>query len=162
MGIRQILITVRLDEIQLMIAAAKPDVVVYAESTEDVAAVMKLAYQYRVPVTPFSGGTSLEGNITCPYGGICIDLSRMDQILEVHVEDSDAVVQAGVQWEALNENLRERGLKLFFPLDPGPSACIGGMMATGCRWVMTGYSSQAVVPMQSAMVQPKGNGSSMR
>lgn len=57
----------------------------------------------------------------------------MDQVVEVHVADSDAVVQAGVQWEALNEELKDRGLKLFFPLDPGPSACIGGMMATGCR-----------------------------
>lgn len=114
-------------------AAAVPDVVIYAESTEDVSAVVKLAHQYRIPVTPFSGGTSLEGHITCPFGGICIDLSRMDKIIEVHEADSDAVVQAGVQWEALNEELVDRGLKLFFPLDPGPSACIGGMMATGCR-----------------------------
>ena len=57
----------------------------------------------------------------------------MDKIVEVHEADSDAVVQAGVQWDALNEELLERGMKLFFPLDPGPSACIGGMMATGCR-----------------------------
>lgn len=106
---------------------------VYAESTEDVSAVMKIAHEYRVPVTPFSGGTSLEGHITCPFGGICVDLSRMDRILEVHETDSDAVVQAGAQWEAINEELKERGLALFFPLDPGPSACIGGMMATGCR-----------------------------
>jgi D-lactate dehydrogenase (cytochrome) len=115
------------------IAAATPQVVVYAESTEDVSTVVKIANEYRIPVTPFSGGTSLEGHITCPYGGICIDLSRMDKIIEVHEADSDAVVQAGVQWDALNEELLERGLKLFFPLDPGPSACIGGMMATGCR-----------------------------
>ncbi|WWC65525.1 uncharacterized protein I303_108143 [Kwoniella dejecticola CBS 10117] len=113
-------------------AAAIPNVVVYAESTEDVSAVMKLANEYRIPVTPFSGGTSLEGHITCPYGGICVDLSRMDKILELHAEDSDAVVQAGCQWEAINEEFKERGLNLFFPLDPGPSACIGGMMATGC------------------------------
>ena len=114
-------------------AAAKPQVVVYAETTEDVSRVVKLAYKHRIPVTPFSGGTSLEGHITCPYGGICIDLSRMDAIVEVHVEDSDAVVQAGVAWEVLNEELKDRGLPLFFPLDPGPGACIGGMMATGCR-----------------------------
>ncbi|WWC73383.1 uncharacterized protein I206_107350 [Kwoniella pini CBS 10737] len=113
-------------------AAAIPNVVVYAESTEDVSIVMKLANEYRIPVTPFSGGTSLEGHITCPYGGICVDLSRMDKILELHAEDSDAVVQAGCQWEAINEEIKERGLNLFFPLDPGPSACIGGMMATGC------------------------------
>ncbi|WWC93158.1 uncharacterized protein L201_008125 [Kwoniella dendrophila CBS 6074] len=113
-------------------AAAIPNVVVYAESTEDVSEVMKLANEYRVPVTPFSGGTSLEGHITCPYGGICVDLSRMDKLLELHEEDGDAVVQAGCQWEAINEELKERGLNMFFPLDPGPSACIGGMMATGC------------------------------
>ncbi|WVW86547.1 hypothetical protein I302_108596 [Kwoniella bestiolae CBS 10118] len=113
-------------------AAAIPNVVVYAESTEDVSKVMKLAYEYRVPVTPFSGGTSLEGHITCPYGGICVDLSRMNNIVELHEEDADAVVQAGCQWEAINEELKERGLNMFFPLDPGPSACIGGMMATGC------------------------------
>ena len=106
---------------------------VYAESTEDVSNVVAIAHEYRVPVTPFSRGTSLEGHITCPFGGICIDLSRMDGILAVREADSDAVVQAGVQWEALNEELKARGLKLFIPLDPGPSACIGGMMATGCR-----------------------------
>ena len=114
-------------------AAAKPQVVCYSHSTSDVALIVTLANQYRVPVTPFSGGTSLEGHITCPFGGICIDLSRMDKVVEVHAADSDAVVQAGVQWEALNEELKEMGLPLFFPLDPGPSACIGGMMATGCR-----------------------------
>lgn len=116
-----------------MIAAALPDVVVYAETTEDVSFVLKLAHQYAVPVTPYSGGTSLEGHITCPYGGICVDVSRMNQIIEVHERDSDAVVQAGCQWEAINEELKERGLELFFPLDPGPGACIGGMMANGCR-----------------------------
>ena len=94
--------------------------------------MMKLAYKYRVPVTPVTGGTSLEGHCTCPFGGISLDLSRMDQILEVHEADSDAVVQAGVRWEDLNEDLLERGLKLFFPLDPGPSAAIGGMLSTGC------------------------------
>jgi D-lactate dehydrogenase (cytochrome) len=109
-----------------------PDVVVYAESTEDVSFVLRLASEHSIPVTPFSGGTSLEGHITCPYAGICVDLSRMNNIIVVHEEDSDAVVQAGCQWEAINEELKERGLELFFPLDPGPSACIGGMIATGC------------------------------
>ncbi|KAK1927369.1 FAD-linked oxidase-like protein [Papiliotrema laurentii] len=113
-------------------APALPDVVVYAETTEDVSFVMKLANAHAIPVVPYSGGTSLEGHITCPYGGICVDLSRMNRVLEVHEQDSDAIVQAGAQWEAINEELRDRGLALFFPLDPGPSACIGGMMATGC------------------------------
>ncbi len=122
-----------------------PDVVVYAESTEDVSEVMKLAYAHRIPVTPFSGGTSLEGHITCPYGGICVDLSRMDEILEIHEEDSDCVVQGGARWEDINADLKERGLGLFFPLDPGPSACIGGMMATGCRWAPVGAWTQCIL-----------------
>lgn len=113
-------------------AGAAPSVVVYAESTEDVSVVLRLANEYRIPVTPYSGGTSLEGHITCPYGGICVDLSRMDKVLTVHLEDGDAVVQAGVRWEDLNEYLKDMGSGLFFPLDPGPSACLGGMMATGC------------------------------
>lgn len=125
--------------LRLISAAALPDVVIYAESTEDVSFVMKLAYEHAIPVTPYSGGTSLEGHITCPYGGICIDVSRMNQILEVHERDSDAVVQAGAPWEAINEELKERGLGLFFPLDPGPGACIGGMIANGCRWVFSRY-----------------------
>ncbi len=135
-------------------AGAAPSVVVYAESTEDVSVVLRLANEYRIPVTPYSGGTSLEGHITCPYGGICVDLSRMDKVLTVHLEDGDAVVQAGVRWEDLNEYLKDMGSGLFFPLDPGslaqppfhhrtkasihpigPSACLGGMMATGCRSV---------------------------
>lgn len=119
------------------LAAAKPQAVVYAHSTADVALVVALANQHRIPITPFTGGTSLEGHITCPYGGICIDLSRMDKIVTVHEADSDAVVQAGVPWETLNEELKEMGLPLFFPLDPGPGACIGGMMATGCRYVLS-------------------------
>ena len=73
----------------------------------------------------------------------------MDQLLEVHEADSDAVVQAGAQWEAVNEELKERGLKLFFPLDPGPSACIGGMIGTGCRSI--GFRSIESVLMTSAV-----------
>jgi D-lactate dehydrogenase (cytochrome) len=98
-----------------------PSVVVYAESTEDVSTVLRLAHEHRIPVTPYSGGTSLEGHITCPFGGICVDLSRMDQVLEVHLEDGDAVVQAGVRWEDLNQHLKDLGTGLFFPLDPGSS-----------------------------------------
>jgi len=94
---------------------------------------MSLASLYMVPVTPYSGGTSLEGHITAPHGGICIDISRMNRILSFNQADSDAVVQAGARWEAINEELLEMGSNLFFPLDPGPNACIGGMMATGCR-----------------------------
>ncbi|CDZ96294.1 d-lactate dehydrogenase oxidoreductase protein [Phaffia rhodozyma] len=109
-----------------------PAVIVYVESNEDVVRVMKIASKYKVPVVPWSGGTSLEGHITAPYGGISVDLSRMDKILELSVPNSDIKVQSGVEWQVINEHLAEQGIKLFFPLDPGPGATIGGMIATGC------------------------------
>ncbi|KAH7107777.1 D-lactate dehydrogenase cytochrome oxidoreductase [Auriculariales sp. MPI-PUGE-AT-0066] len=95
--------------------------------------VVNVARKFRVPLTVFSGGTSLEGH----YGGheagsICIDMSRMDQIIEIHEKDSDLICQAGASWEHINEILEEKGIPLFFPLDPGPGATIGGMIGTGC------------------------------
>ncbi|KAF9224911.1 FAD-binding domain-containing protein [Gyrodon lividus] len=108
-------------------------VVVYPRSTEDVVKVVKVATKYRMPVTPFSGGTSLEGNYRGhAVGGICIDMSRMDKILDIHQDDSDLVCQPGVGWMEINETLQKEGIPLFFPLDPGPGATIGGMMSTGC------------------------------
>ncbi|KAL7412693.1 FAD-binding domain-containing protein [Mrakia frigida] len=109
-----------------------PAVVTYPESTEDVVKIVKIAAKYRVPMTPWSGGTSLEGHLTAPYGGISVDLSRMDKIIKVNVADGDVICQAGVGWEDLNAHLKEEGIPLFFPLDPGPGACVGGMIATGC------------------------------
>ncbi|KAG7558167.1 hypothetical protein FFLO_02894 [Filobasidium floriforme] len=109
-----------------------PDVVVYVESTEDVVKCVRWAGEWGVPVVPYSGGTSLEGHITAPYGGLCIDLSRMDKILELNLEDSDMVVQSGVPWEEINSHLASLSHPLFFPLDPGPGATIGGMIGTGC------------------------------
>jgi len=86
-----------------------------------------------MPVVPYAGGTSLEGHfIGHEGGGICIDMSNMNQILEIHPEDSDMVVQSGVDWMEINSTLKEKGISLFFPLDPGPSATIGGMLSTGC------------------------------
>lgn len=81
-------------------------------------------------MVPFSGGTSLEGALAATRGGVCIDFSRMDKILAVHKRDMDAVVQPGVGWQLLNEELEKDDL--FFPVDPGPGACIGGMVSTGC------------------------------
>jgi D-lactate dehydrogenase (cytochrome) len=91
---------------------------------------MKVCHQRAIPVTPFSGGTSLEGNFAPTRGGICIDFGRMDKIMHIHPRDLDVVVQPGVGWEELNEELAEQGL--FFPPDPGPGAKIGGMVGTGC------------------------------
>lgn len=100
------------------------------ETTEQVSQVMKICHRRRIPVTAYSGGTSLEGHFAATRGGICIDFSRMDKIIVLHKDDLDVVVQPAVGWENLNDELREHGL--FFPPDPGPGAMIGGMVGTGC------------------------------
>ena len=105
-----------------------PDAVVFAESTEDVAFVVKLAYEHAVPVIPFGVGSSLEGHLLAVQGGVSIDLSRMNRIVAVHPEDLTATVQAGVTRTQLNREIRDTGL--FFPIDPGADATLGGMAAT--------------------------------
>ncbi|WPH00591.1 FAD-binding domain-containing protein [Acrodontium crateriforme] len=107
-----------------------PFAVLRPESTEQVSAIMKVCHKRKIPVTAYSGGTSLEGHFAATRGGICIDFTRMDQILKLHKEDLDVVVQPAVGWENLNQILAEDGL--FFPPDPGPGAMIGGMIGTGC------------------------------
>ncbi|KAF2198036.1 hypothetical protein GQ43DRAFT_474915 [Delitschia confertaspora ATCC 74209] len=107
-----------------------PFCVVKPASTEEVSAIMKVCHERRIPVTPYSGGTSLEGHFAPTRGGICIDFSRMDKILKLHADDLDVVVQPAVGWEHLNEVLAQQNL--FFPPDPGPGAQIGGMVGTGC------------------------------
>ncbi|KAH7890441.1 FAD-linked oxidase-like protein [Phlebopus sp. FC_14] len=108
-------------------------VVVHVQSTEDVVNVVNISRAHLVPIVPYSGGTSLEGNVSAPpSGSICVDLSGMDKILAISEPDADVVCQAGVRWNDLNEVLREKGISLFFPLDPGHDATIGGMISTGC------------------------------
>jgi D-lactate dehydrogenase (cytochrome) len=105
-----------------------PDGVVFAESAEDVRTVVQIAAAHRIPIIPFGVGSSLEGHVNAPNGGISLDMSRMNRIIEVNPEDMDCTVEPGITREALNAQLRDTGL--FFPIDPGANASIGGMAST--------------------------------
>jgi D-lactate dehydrogenase (cytochrome) len=107
---------------------ALPDVVVYPHSNEEVAGIVRLCAAARVPVIAFGVGTSLEGHVAALYGGVCIDLSEMNRMLEINAADLDCRVQAGVTREQVNAELKGTGL--FFPIDPGANATIGGMAST--------------------------------
>lgn len=109
-----------------------PVAVAYPKSTEEVSKIASICHKYRVPIIPFSGGSSLEGNFSAPYGGVSVDFAYMDQILQLNTADMDVVLQPSVSWMSLNEELAKRGSGLFFPVDPGPSAKIGGMVGTNC------------------------------
>ncbi|CAG8960123.1 hypothetical protein HYFRA_00010602 [Hymenoscyphus fraxineus] len=109
-----------------------PVAVAYPKNTTEVSAIAKICCKYRVPIIPFSGGTSLEGNFSAPCGGISVDFAFMDQIIQFNESDMDIVVQPSVSWMDLNEELARRQSGLFFPVDPGPSAKIGGMVGTNC------------------------------
>lgn len=111
-------------------AHEKPFMIVYPSTTEEVSRIVKVCHDRRIPVTGYSGGTSLEGHFSATRGGVCIDFARMDKVLKLHKDDLDVVVQPSVGWELLNEELAKDGL--FFPPDPGPGAMIGGMVGTGC------------------------------
>lgn len=105
-----------------------PDAVVFAESTADVAAILTCCNAYQTPVIAYGAGTSLEGHLLAAHGGICIDLTALNQVLQVHAEDMDVTVQCGVTRKQLNNWLTGTGL--FFPIDPGADASLGGMAAT--------------------------------
>ncbi|HYF60908.1 MAG TPA: FAD-linked oxidase C-terminal domain-containing protein [Burkholderiaceae bacterium] len=105
-----------------------PDAVVFAESTEDVVDVVLACREHRVPIIPFGVGSSLEGHLLAVQGGVCVDLSRMNRVLSVAGEDLLCTVQAGVTRKQLNTEIRDTGL--FFPIDPGADASLGGMTAT--------------------------------
>jgi D-lactate dehydrogenase (cytochrome) len=107
-----------------------PDAVIYPQSTEDVQRIVRICAEHDLPIIPFGVGSSLEGHVNAPQGGVSIDFRDMNKVLTVHAEDLDCVVQPGITRKALNEQLRDSGL--FFPIDPGADASLGGMAATRC------------------------------
>jgi len=132
--------------------AQLPDAVILPKNNDDIIKLVKIAVKNRVPLIPFGAGTSLEAHIHAPYGGISVDLSKMNKIISFHQEDMAITVQAGVTRKQLDSFLKGTGL--FFPIDPGADATIGGMAATrasGTNAVRYGTMSEAVLNLTAVM-----------
>jgi D-lactate dehydrogenase (cytochrome) len=133
-----------------------PDAVVFPQSVEDVQETVRICAKYHVPIIPYGTGTSLEGHINAPRGGVTVDFRDMNRVLAVHAEDLDCVIEPGVTRKALNEHLRDQGL--FFPIDPGADASLGGMAATrasGTNAVRYGTMKDNVLSLK--VVLPNGD-----
>lgn len=129
-----------------------PDAVVFAKDADDIRDVVRVCAEHKVPIIPFGVGTSLEGHVNAPGGGISIDMSAMNRIIEVRSEDLDCTVEPGVTREDLNQHLRDTGL--FFPIDPGANATLGGMAATrasGTNAVRYGTMRENVLSLRAIM-----------
>lgn len=135
--------------------AAPPDAVLVLRDTDEVSQALAICHRHGAPVIPFGAGSSIEGQVLAPQGGITLDLSGMDKVLAIHAEDMDCTVQCGVTRQRLNEDLRSSGL--FFPVDLGAHATLGGMASTRASGTTTvRYGSMRELVLGLTVVLPDG------